>query len=203
MVVGLETEKDLEDERSRRASILSLLSLIICCVMYSDSESLAVLYVVLCIQTQKAWLYYMLCCVFGLRNPGCIIFCVMHSDSESLTVLHVVLCIQTQKICLYIMLCYVFGLRKPDQRHSLTAWLCYVSDSDSLTRDTAWLPGCAMSQTQWYVNSGKCGVCGDPWSQPPPRDNEAGGLYGKGIITRTYTPGQVIRSSHTPTHLDR
>ena len=164
----------------------------------------------------------MLCCVFGLRKPGCIIFCVMHSDSESLTVLHVVLCIQTQKVWLYFMLCYVFRLRKPDQRHCLTAWLCYVSDSDSLTRDTAWLPGsamysdsdsltrdtawlpgCAMSQTQWYVNSGKCGVCGDPWSQPPPRDNEAGGLYGKGIITRTYTPGQVIWSSHAPTHLDR
>ena len=107
MVLGLPTEKDLEDERRRRASVLSLLSLIICCVMYSDSESLAVLYVVLCIQTQKAWLYYMLCCIFGLRKPGCIIFCVMHSDSESLTVLHVVLCIQTQKICLYfyVVLC--------------------------------------------------------------------------------------------------
>ena len=178
---------------------------ILCCVMYSDSESLAVLRIVLCIQTQKAWLYYMLCYVFRLRKPGCVICFVVYSDSESLAVLYVLLCIRTQKAwpetqpdCL-VVLC----LRKPDQRYCLAAWLCYVSDSDSLTRDTAWLPDCVMSQTQWYVNSGKCGVCGDPWSQPPPRDNEAGGLYGKGIITRTYTPGQVIRSSHTPTHLDR
>lgn len=36
-----------------------------------------------------------------------------------------------------------------------------------------------------------CGVCGDPWDKPPPRDNEDGGKYGTGIITRTYTPGQV------------
>ena len=63
---------------------------IIRCVMYSDSESLAVLYValciqtlsltahvVLCIQTQTAWLYYMLCYVFRLRKPGCIIMIIM------------------------------------------------------------------------------------------------------------------------------
>ena len=59
-----------------------------------------------------------------------------------------------------------------------------------------------MSQTQWYVNNGKCGVCGDPWSQPSPRDNEAGGRYGKGIITRTYTPGQVIQTLQAPEQLD-
>ena len=61
---------------------------------------------------------------------------------------------------------------------------------------------CFMSQTQWYVNNGKCGVCGDPWSQPSPRDNEAGGRYGKGIITRTYTPGQVIQTLQAPEQLD-
>ena len=37
-----------------------------------------------------------------------------------------------------------------------------------------------------------CGVCGDPFSQARPRDNERGGKYAKGIITGRYTAGQVI-----------
>ncbi|KAK7497837.1 hypothetical protein BaRGS_00010971 [Batillaria attramentaria] len=51
---------------------------------------------------------------------------------------------------------------------------------------------CGGLYTQWFVNQGKCGVCGDPWNQPVPRDNEAGGRYGKGIITRAYKPGQEM-----------
>lgn len=50
---------------------------------------------------------------------------------------------------------------------------------------------CCFLQMQWYVNGGKCGVCGDPWTQKTPRNNEAGGLFGNGIITRTYTESQV------------
>ena len=29
----------------------------------------------------------------------------------------------------------------------------------------------------WYKNSGKCGVCGDDWRDPEPRDHETGGRY--------------------------
>ncbi|KAI0231353.1 hypothetical protein LSAT2_018283, partial [Lamellibrachia satsuma] len=46
----------------------------------------------------------------------------------------------------------------------------------------------------WYQNGqngGKCGICGDPWGKPNP-ENEAGGKYANGIITRTYTEGQEI-----------
>ncbi|XP_063436368.1 uncharacterized protein LOC134717806 [Mytilus trossulus] len=39
-------------------------------------------------------------------------------------------------------------------------------------------------------NGGKCGVCGDPYQGPYP--NEAGGIYAKGIIARTYKSGQDI-----------
>ena len=105
--------------------------------MYSDSDSLAVLYVVLCIQTQRAHvalciqtqiarLYYTLCYIFRLRKPDCIICCVVYSDSESLAVLYVALCIQTLSLTAHVVLCiqaqtawlyhvlrYVFRLREP------------------------------------------------------------------------------------------
>lgn len=47
-------------------------------------------------------------------------------------------------------------------------------------------------QVHWQRNGGRCGVCGDPWDAPTPRANEAGGVYGRGIIVRKYKPGQVI-----------
>jgi len=37
-----------------------------------------------------------------------------------------------------------------------------------------------------------CGMCGDNLSNPRPRDNEHGGLYGKGFIAKTYTAGSRI-----------
>ncbi|XP_062606136.1 uncharacterized protein LOC134267943 [Saccostrea cucullata] len=42
------------------------------------------------------------------------------------------------------------------------------------------------------LNGGKCGICGDPYNAPQPRDHEAGGKYASGIITRHYTEGQLI-----------
>ena len=39
-------------------------------------------------------------------------------------------------------------------------------------------------------NHGKCGVCGDPWQSE--RENEAGGRFASGIITRKYSSGQMI-----------
>ncbi|KAL5020576.1 hypothetical protein ScPMuIL_003468 [Solemya velum] len=44
---------------------------------------------------------------------------------------------------------------------------------------------CGGMWNQWYVNGGYCGVCGDPWQQTP-RENEAGGKYSRGIISRRY-----------------
>ena len=44
---------------------------------------------------------------------------------------------------------------------------------------------------QYEQNDGKCGVCGDNWADPRPRENEAGGTYGKGVIVANYTMGQV------------
>ncbi|ODM92190.1 hypothetical protein Ocin01_14488 [Orchesella cincta] len=37
-----------------------------------------------------------------------------------------------------------------------------------------------------------CGVCGDPKSDPAPRDNEINGKWYRGIITGRYSAGQVI-----------
>ncbi|GAB6030370.1 hypothetical protein CHUAL_007249 [Chamberlinius hualienensis] len=51
---------------------------------------------------------------------------------------------------------------------------------------------CGGYSDQWNNNGGKCGICGDPYEQPQPRDNEAGGTYGLGIIVRNYTMGQTI-----------
>lgn len=45
-------------------------------------------------------------------------------------------------------------------------------------------------QRQWDSNGGKCGICGDPWDGV--RENEAGGRYATGIISRKYKEGQII-----------
>ena len=44
---------------------------------------------------------------------------------------------------------------------------------------------------QYDLNDGRCGVCGDPWSDQP-REHEAGGKFANGIITRSYDIGQVV-----------
>ncbi|XP_054707291.1 uncharacterized protein LOC129217070 [Uloborus diversus] len=54
---------------------------------------------------------------------------------------------------------------------------------------------CGGYTVQWQRNGGRCGVCGDSWNLPSPRPNEAGGVYGRGIIVRKYKPGQVIKST--------
>ena len=41
-----------------------------------------------------------------------------------------------------------------------------------------------------FINKGRCGVCGDPWSGPHP--HQAGGRYATGTIARSYEPGQII-----------
>lgn len=49
-----------------------------------------------------------------------------------------------------------------------------------------------MIQTQWLVNNGSCGVCGDDVRLARPRPNENTGTYGQGKITKTYAEGSVI-----------
>nr|XP_032514134.1 uncharacterized protein LOC116767768 isoform X1 [Danaus plexippus plexippus] len=51
---------------------------------------------------------------------------------------------------------------------------------------------CGGYAVQWEQNGGKCGVCGDAEHLSEPRPHEAGGMYGKGIITRHYSVGQEI-----------
>lgn len=50
-----------------------------------------------------------------------------------------------------------------------------------------------LVQTQWSLNGGRCGECGDPWNYERPRPNEEGGYYGRGIIGQTYVSGQIVR----------
>ncbi|KAI9553904.1 hypothetical protein GHT06_019174 [Daphnia sinensis] len=45
------------------------------------------------------------------------------------------------------------------------------------------------------VNQGRCGECGDEWSLPRPRSNDEGGLYGTGVIGKTYRQGSVINAT--------
>jgi len=52
---------------------------------------------------------------------------------------------------------------------------------------------CGGFTRQWQTNRGKCGICGDAWDEPQPRANEAGGRYGRGVITRKYRKGQSIK----------
>lgn len=43
------------------------------------------------------------------------------------------------------------------------------------------------AQRQHNVNEGRCGICGDAWDTPTPRENEDGGLYGTRRVYRTYS----------------
>lgn len=52
---------------------------------------------------------------------------------------------------------------------------------------------CGGFSRQWRTNGGKCGICGDPWDSKQPRANEAGGMFGKGIVVRKYERNQVIK----------
>ncbi|KAJ8976416.1 hypothetical protein NQ317_005336 [Molorchus minor] len=51
---------------------------------------------------------------------------------------------------------------------------------------------CGGSYVQNEVNGGKCGVCGDAFTDPHPQNNENTGKYGNGIIAAQYESGSVI-----------
>ncbi|XP_055851257.1 uncharacterized protein LOC129915641 [Episyrphus balteatus] len=52
---------------------------------------------------------------------------------------------------------------------------------------------CGGFGVQWFSNNGKCGLCGDDYAAPRPRENELGGKYGKGVITGNYLQSQNVR----------
>lgn len=41
-------------------------------------------------------------------------------------------------------------------------------------------------------NGGKCGLCGDDYTDPHPQDNENTGKYGLGILAAVYEAESVI-----------
>uniref|UniRef100_A0A336KRD7 CSON009774 protein n=1 Tax=Culicoides sonorensis TaxID=179676 RepID=A0A336KRD7_CULSO len=51
---------------------------------------------------------------------------------------------------------------------------------------------CGGYWTQHGVNHGKCGLCGDSYSDIRPRKHEIGGSFGQGVITKTYKTNAII-----------
>ncbi|CAB4064275.1 unnamed protein product [Lepeophtheirus salmonis] len=51
---------------------------------------------------------------------------------------------------------------------------------------------CGGVTVQFEQNGGKCGVCGDNYADPQPRDHEKGGTYGNGVITKRYKSGTIL-----------
>lgn len=51
---------------------------------------------------------------------------------------------------------------------------------------------CGGFTAQWSLNGGKCGLCGDNYSDAKPRAHELGGPFGSGVIVKTYTQGSTI-----------
>lgn len=51
---------------------------------------------------------------------------------------------------------------------------------------------CGGVEEQWHKHGGKCGICGDNYSDPRPREHELGGIYGDGKIVKTFESGSDI-----------
>lgn len=51
---------------------------------------------------------------------------------------------------------------------------------------------CGGFLKQWQENGGRCGICGDDWSQPEPRDYEKGGAKYLGKIVKVYKKNTPI-----------
>ncbi|XP_022655374.1 uncharacterized protein LOC111247988 [Varroa destructor] len=51
---------------------------------------------------------------------------------------------------------------------------------------------CGGFTRQHNVNEGRCGICGDAWDTPTPRENEDGGLYGTRRVYRTYSKDETV-----------
>ncbi|XP_046402637.1 uncharacterized protein LOC124168442 [Ischnura elegans] len=79
---------------------------------------------------------------------------------------------------------------------------------DPAARGTMWRKGfrtpvnyndnqlnCGGRWSQFGQNGGRCGPCGDDFSMPRPRMNENTGVYGRGVVSKTFTSGQEITAT--------
>ncbi|GAB1605442.1 uncharacterized protein LOC115222074 [Argonauta hians] len=92
-------------------------------------------------------------------------------------------------LCLSTVLVVVFGhgrLLEPPSRTSM--WrMGYRTPPDYDDNGH----NCGGVGLQFGRNKGKCGVCGDPYYGP--HNSEAGGMFARGIITRTYRAGGIVK----------
>jgi len=63
----------------------------------------------------------------------------------------------------------------------------YLNPTEIANDDEMW-----CDNIRQYENDTRCGVCGDPVSDPTPRPNEYGGTFWRDGVVRNYTSGQVI-----------
>ncbi|XP_063708829.1 uncharacterized protein LOC134837389 [Culicoides brevitarsis] len=54
---------------------------------------------------------------------------------------------------------------------------------------------CGGYSLQHGLNGGKCGICGDSYSDRRPRAHELGGRWGDGVVVRSYKSGSQITAS--------
>jgi len=91
-------------------------------------------------------------------------------------------------ICIISQLSHVRGhgyLINPPARGS--AWRVGFNTPRDVTDNEE---NCGGFATQWDINGGKCGICGDPWNGK--KENETPGKYASGTIVANYTQGQAI-----------
>ncbi|KAK3713146.1 hypothetical protein QZH41_010058 [Actinostola sp. cb2023] len=91
-------------------------------------------------------------------------------------------------------------MRDPDSRSS--CWRSFANDCPAHYTDNEL--NCGGFNVQWNTNNGKCGVCGDPFHEDPPKYVHPG-MYATGFITKTYRKGQdiAVQVKLTSNHLGR
>ncbi|CAH1163501.1 unnamed protein product [Phaedon cochleariae] len=97
------------------------------------------------------------------------------------------------KLCFVLLSMFVSNIAghgmmlDPPNRSSL--WRFNSSAPSNFNDNQNW---CGGNWVQNGINGGKCGVCGDSYTDPHPQDNENTGKYGVGIIAGTYEAGSVV-----------
>ncbi|KAG5872276.1 hypothetical protein JTB14_029938 [Gonioctena quinquepunctata] len=76
---------------------------------------------------------------------------------------------------------------EPMNRSSM--WRINSSAPENVQDNQNW---CGGFWVQNGKNGGKCGVCGDVYTDPHPQNNENTGIYGVGMIGGTYQSGSVV-----------
>ncbi|CAB3371643.1 Hypothetical predicted protein [Cloeon dipterum] len=96
-----------------------------------------------------------------------------------------------------VSVAYVFGhgfCKNPPNRSSM--WRFGYDTPVNYEDSQLW---CGGYQAQHGVFGGKCGPCGDSYGDARPRENENTGKFGRGIVVRNYTQGQIITTTFTIT----